>query len=179
MYQRTKTAKSVQQKLELRDIVFILLEIVACRSYGFYFEHFILSCFSSHIRENSRALKPHPPLTRSPFSEHGEGFFSARSPDGDATGIPRLRVPLPGKAFICTFSRRYAPPSTKRLFRRQSPAPAQARCARRWLIQPPTASTPTVKSTLSGSAWASRQPPSALSSVRSVAAVQPRMPAPR
>ena len=50
MYQRTKTAKSVQQKLELRDIVFILLEIVACRSYGFYFEHFILSCFSSHIR---------------------------------------------------------------------------------------------------------------------------------
>ena len=32
------------------------------------------------------SLKPHPPLTR--------------SPDGDATGIPRLRAPSHGEGFI-------------------------------------------------------------------------------
>jgi hypothetical protein len=31
--------------------------------------------FPSHMRESSKALRPHPPLTRSPFSEHGEGFY--------------------------------------------------------------------------------------------------------
>jgi hypothetical protein len=60
----------------------------------------IFECFSSCIRYRCFFLKPHPPLTRSPFSEHGEGFYSARSPDGDATGIPRLRAPEHGEGFI-------------------------------------------------------------------------------
>ncbi len=81
-----KSANFVQKKLVIHDIVFILLEIVACRAYGFCFEHFILSCFSSHIRENSRALKPHPPLKRSPFSDHGEGFYG-RAPEGKVPSL--------------------------------------------------------------------------------------------
>jgi hypothetical protein len=41
--------------------------------------HFGSTFFSSYIRYRSFFLRPHPPLTRSPFSDHGEGFFSARS----------------------------------------------------------------------------------------------------
>ena len=132
-----KIANFVQQKLELHDIVFILLEIVARRAYGFYFEHFILSCFSSHIRENSRDLRPHPPLTRSPFPEHGEGFFSSRSPAGDATGIPRLRAPSHGEG-LCRgpltgmppASRACAPPLTEKAFLVRGPLPGMPPASR-------------------------------------------------
>jgi hypothetical protein len=30
---------------------------------------------------------------------HGESFYGKRSPDGDATGIPRLRAPVHGEGF--------------------------------------------------------------------------------
>ena len=72
--------------------------------------HFGSTFFSSYIRYRSFFLKPHPPLKRSPDGdatgiprsrapEHGEGYFSSRSHDGDATGIPRLRAPSHEKAF--------------------------------------------------------------------------------
>ena len=98
-----KSNESRTHELVIRDIVFIMLEILACRSYVFCFEHFILSCFSNHIRENSWALRPHPPLTRSPFSEHGEGFFR-----GPLTGMPpasRAARPRARRRLLCSRSR--------------------------------------------------------------------------
>jgi hypothetical protein len=96
-----KNSEFRTQGLVIHDIVFNLLEIVACRSYGFCFVHFIMLYFSSHIRENSRALKPHPPLTRSPFPDHGEGFWESG--------------PLPG---MPPASRAYAPPRAEKAFSR-------------------------------------------------------------
>ncbi len=94
-----KTANFVQQKLELHDIVFILLEIVARRAYGFYFEHFILSCFASHIRKNSMALIPHPPLRGPPSPSTEKAFTFAVPCQGCHRHLALARPRSRGKAF--------------------------------------------------------------------------------
>jgi hypothetical protein len=53
--------------------------------------HFGSTFFSSYIRYRSFFLKPHPPLTRSPFSDHGEGFL-VRGP-ARTGAFPEGKVP--------------------------------------------------------------------------------------
>ena len=103
----------VQAKQKSSEIYTRLLRIetLLLRTSIFRQLHFGLTFFSRYIRYKSFFLKPHPPLTRSPFPDHGEGFWLVRFlliPT--STGKAYIeRSPLTGMPLA---SRAYAPPST-------------------------------------------------------------------